>query len=115
LIASQTRLPAAAFDALRGRRRRQSAKGLAQSLEHAGTGTMSDLWSRLAEFTAPTLCVAGESDVKFTSIAQRMAHLFPNGRCKIVARAGHCAHLENFRAFAAIFTQFQVAKRSKMT
>ena len=75
-------------------RRRNDAAGLASSLRLAGTGTQRPLWDRLPSLTMPVLVVAGERDVKFVALAERMAGLIADATLAIVAGAGHTAHLE---------------------
>lgn len=110
----------ARFDA---ERRRNTAEGLASSLELAGTGAQASLWPRLPELAAsgiPVLAVTGADDPKFTAIAERMSALgaesvaqqrIPHPKAGtpvagIVARAipgaGHAAHLERPAAFVAL-------------
>jgi 2-succinyl-6-hydroxy-2,4-cyclohexadiene-1-carboxylate synthase len=94
-------LPAwARFDA---ERRRNSAEGLASSLELAGTGAQRSLWPRLAELRVPTLVVAGAADAKFAAIADRMAAAVgPAATARHLPGAGHAAHLERPAAALAL-------------
>ena len=82
-------------------RRQNTTRGLASSLLHAGTGTQSSLWPRLAEITAPTLVMAGEHDTKFTSIGHDLvAAIGANATFTAIREAGHAAHLEDPEAVA---------------
>lgn len=85
-------LPADPHD--RTHRRRNTAAGLASSLRTAGTGSQPSLWGRLHEITVPVLVLAGERDVKFTSIGRGMTDRLPNATFAMVAAAGHAAHTE---------------------
>jgi pimeloyl-ACP methyl ester carboxylesterase len=76
-------------------RRRNTAEGLATSLELAGTGSQAPLWDALPDIEAPVLVVAGEDDHRYAAIAERTAAAIgPNARAALVPGAGHSAHLE---------------------
>jgi 2-succinyl-6-hydroxy-2,4-cyclohexadiene-1-carboxylate synthase len=84
-------------------RRRNTVRGLAQSLRRAGTGTQEPLWDRLGELTVPVLVVAGERDEKFAAHGRRMAGAIgTSATFATVPGAGHPAHLEQPAAFVAI-------------
>jgi 2-succinyl-6-hydroxy-2,4-cyclohexadiene-1-carboxylate synthase len=84
-------------------RRRNSAEGLATSLELAGTGSQRPLWGRLAAIDVPVLVVAGEDDHRYAAIAERTATAIgANARSALVAGAGHSAHLEQPDRFAEL-------------
>ena len=84
--------PGARFD---DERRRNTAEGLATSLELAGTGSQAPLWDALPDIEAPVLVVAGEDDHRYAAIAERTAGAIgPNARAALVPGAGHSAHLE---------------------
>jgi 2-succinyl-6-hydroxy-2,4-cyclohexadiene-1-carboxylate synthase len=76
-------------------RRRNTAEGLARSLELAGTGSQRPLWSSLPGIDVPVLVMAGENDERYAAIARRTAAAIgPNARVALVPEAGHSAHLE---------------------
>jgi 2-succinyl-6-hydroxy-2,4-cyclohexadiene-1-carboxylate synthase len=87
-------------------RRRNTAEGLATSLELAGTGAQDNLWPRLPQLGAaafPTLAVTGADDAKFTAIAERMAGAASPGLvARTIPGAGHAAHLERPAAFLSL-------------
>jgi 2-succinyl-6-hydroxy-2,4-cyclohexadiene-1-carboxylate synthase len=87
-------------------RRRNTAEGLASSLELAGTGAQANLWPRLPDLGAagfPTLAVTGAEDARFTAIAERMASVMgPGADARALPGAGHAAHLERPAAFLAL-------------
>lgn len=66
---------------------------IAAVLRGIGTGEMAPLWERLTELTMPVSVLAGERDVKFQAIAQRIARLLPAARAEIVP-GGHRLPLE---------------------
>jgi 2-succinyl-6-hydroxy-2,4-cyclohexadiene-1-carboxylate synthase len=89
--------PEARFD---DERRRNTAEGLATSLELAGTGSQRPLWDDLATIEVPVLVVAGRDDHRYADIAARTAAVIgPNAQAALVDGAGHSAHLEQPEAF----------------
>jgi pimeloyl-ACP methyl ester carboxylesterase len=68
---------------------RNETVGLAAALRGVGTGAMTPLWSRLGELAMPVLVLAGERDVKFTAIGERLAAAMPGAELEIVPGAGH--------------------------
>jgi len=62
---------------------------LAEVLRGVGTGSMTPLWDRLGELSMPVLVVAGERDVRYRAIAERMADAIPRASLVVVPRAGH--------------------------
>jgi 2-succinyl-6-hydroxy-2,4-cyclohexadiene-1-carboxylate synthase len=84
-------------------RRRNTAEGLATSLERAGTGNQAPLWDRLATIDVPTLVVAGRDDERYAAIAaSTAAAIGPNATVALVPGAGHSAHLEQPERFTAL-------------
>lgn len=75
-------------------RRRNTARGLAESLQLCGQGNQEPLWRRLATSTVPILAVAGARDVKYVALARRIAATAPHGRLCVIPDAGHSAALE---------------------
>jgi 2-succinyl-6-hydroxy-2,4-cyclohexadiene-1-carboxylate synthase len=81
-------------------RRRNTAEGLATSLELAGTGSQLPLWGALGGIDVPVLVVAGADDAPYAAIATRTAGAIGrNARAALVDGAGHSAHLEQPAAF----------------
>jgi 2-succinyl-6-hydroxy-2,4-cyclohexadiene-1-carboxylate synthase len=79
----------------RDERRRNTADGLARSLELAGTGSQHPLWPALPGIEAPVLVMAGEADERYAAIGRRTAAAIgANARVALVPGAGHSAHLE---------------------
>lgn len=84
-------------------RRRNTAEGLASSLELAGTGSQTPLWDRLPELQMPVLVVAGADDARYAALAAAMASsVGANAEVALVPDAGHAAHLERPDAFLAL-------------
>ena len=102
-------LPAPLASALRERRLRSSAAGLASALRHLGAGAQPPLWDELPRLRVPTLLLAGEGDAKFSEIARQMAERIPDARLRLLPRCGHSPHLETparfAEAIAGFFTQ----------
>ena len=89
-------------DPLENAARSRDAKGLANSLRHAGTGTQSWLGDRLIDCRAPTLIIAGKNDQKFVHEAQLLSKALTNSSTTLVEHAGHSAHLEQPAALARL-------------
>jgi 2-succinyl-6-hydroxy-2,4-cyclohexadiene-1-carboxylate synthase len=87
-------------------RRRNTAEGLASSLELAGTAAQEPLWGRLSELGTAhlaVLAVAGADDPKFAAIAERMVDAIgATATARAIAGAGHAAHLERPQAFLTV-------------
>jgi len=92
--------------AVRERRLRQSAEGLASALRHLGSGAQPPLWDELPLLRAPVLLVAGERDAKFGAIARDMAGAIPGSRVVLVPSSGHSPHLESPQRHAATLAAF---------
>ncbi len=75
-------------------RLRNTAEGLATSLRLAGTGTQVPLWDRLHSLNMPVLGMAGEHDLKFHPMAERIAASVPHGSFGTIFGAGHAAHVQ---------------------
>lgn len=79
----------------RNDRIRNTAKGLADSLRFAGTGTQEPQWPNLHQLSMPVHLIVGELDVKFTTIAKDMQPLLQSSELKVVSNVGHTVHLED--------------------
>jgi 2-succinyl-6-hydroxy-2,4-cyclohexadiene-1-carboxylate synthase len=111
LIASQARLPEAWQAAMRERRSRLRATGLAASLDGFGQGTVEPVWDRLGELRLPVMICAGAEDEKYAAQAKKMAEACASAELLIVPAAGHMAHLENLPAFATGLRSFVARHR----
>jgi 2-succinyl-6-hydroxy-2,4-cyclohexadiene-1-carboxylate synthase len=106
LFASQASLPAEARAALRERRMRGSARGLAGSLRGMGAGSQPSLWEALPGLTMPGLLISGALDAKYVAIGAQAARLMPNAAPVIIPDAGHTVHLERPEAFEKVVVGF---------
>ena len=79
----------------RNDRIRNTAKGLADSLRFAGTGTQEPLWPNLHQLSMPVHLIVGELDKKFRTIAKDMQPLLHTSDLKVVPNVGHTVHLED--------------------
>lgn len=79
-----------------------SAKGLADSLRFAGTGTQESQWEHLHGLSMPIHLIVGELDSKFTAIADEMNKLLSSCKMNVVPKVGHTVHLENPTATAQL-------------
>jgi 2-succinyl-6-hydroxy-2,4-cyclohexadiene-1-carboxylate synthase len=106
LFASQSGLPVEIFEAQRNRRLGQTPTGMAHSLRGMGAGRQSYLMARLGEIETPTLLLAGALDERYARLAEAMGLLIRDSRVKIIAKAGHAAHLEQPDVFIAAVERF---------
>jgi 2-succinyl-6-hydroxy-2,4-cyclohexadiene-1-carboxylate synthase len=82
---------------------RNTAEGLATSLELAGTGAQAPVWDALGAIDVPVLWVAGEDDESYAAVAREaVAAIGANARAALVPGAGHSAHLEQPGRFAEL-------------
>ncbi|MFP2896584.1 2-succinyl-6-hydroxy-2,4-cyclohexadiene-1-carboxylate synthase [Corallococcus sp. 4LFB] len=88
------RLPEPEQAALRERRKACTAQGLAGALETLGLGVQPDYWPSLHRQRLPTLLLTGDQDVKFTTLARRMAAELPVVWRHAFAGVTHAPHLE---------------------
>lgn len=79
----------------RSERLSNSAKGMADSLRFAGTGTQESQWHNLHKLLMPVHLVVGETDTKFTAIANDMQALLSSSQLTVVPSVGHTVHLED--------------------
>ena len=101
LIRPQTGIPEPRRTALARRRRVNTARGLAFSLQAVGSGTLPSRWSRLGEDPAAVL-LTGEQDRKFTGTAGRIRATYPHFHHIVLPGCGHAPHLEAPEALAAV-------------
>ncbi|MCC5807448.1 MAG: 2-succinyl-6-hydroxy-2,4-cyclohexadiene-1-carboxylate synthase [Opitutales bacterium] len=104
IIQTQDNIRASWLEPMKTRRRCLDPAALAHSLRGLGTGAMPSLWDRLPTLHVPTTLFVGETDTKFLDIAREMRSRCPALSLTIVPAAGHCAHLENPKAFLDVFS-----------
>jgi 2-succinyl-6-hydroxy-2,4-cyclohexadiene-1-carboxylate synthase len=84
--------------------RRNRPDALAAVLRGLGTGEMQSLWQRLGELRMPVTVLAGERDLKYRELGQRMVELLLDARLAIIA-GGHGLPLENPVALASVLAR----------
>ncbi len=98
--------------ALREQRLANDPLGLARSLRGMGTGAQPPLHGQLRRLTMPVLLVAGEADVKFRVIAEKLGAEISNSEVAVIPDAGHAVHIENPKALVNRVREF-LAKTSR--
>ena len=106
LFKSQKSLPTHIQGRIRDQRLRNNPIGLANTLRVIGPGTQPSINEMLPSISIPVLCIAGEYDQKFTTIARKMCNKLQNGRLRIIPGAGHATHLEKPQDFNRIVLDF---------
>lgn len=94
-------------DPLERAARSRDARGLANSLRYAGTGTQVWLGEKVTSLAVPTLIVAGANDPKFVGEAHLLNDVLKNATTSLVPHAGHAAHLERPDEVAALIAGLQ--------
>ena len=87
-------------------RRRNDAHGLSYALSELGPGSQPSYWESLPQLNVPTLAVAGARDAKFAAVASEMCSLIAGCQRRLVADAGHVAHLEKPATFVRLLSEF---------
>ncbi len=99
LFQSHQKLPAELRAAQRSERVRHSVEGLAQSLEHMGTGVMPSMWSQLQSIHRPVHLITGALDSRYEAIANEMRDMVRRAEHSVIPHSGHTPHLEAPRLF----------------
>jgi 2-succinyl-6-hydroxy-2,4-cyclohexadiene-1-carboxylate synthase len=97
---AQPMFAALPLDPLEREARSSNAKGLANSLRFAGTGTQVWLAPLLPSVNVPTLTLAGSLDQKFSAEARAIAESVKHGQVALIDGAQHAAHIERPEATA---------------
>lgn len=84
----------------------QRRREIARSFVDWSVANQESLWDRLTEIKIPVLWIAGESDAKFSAIAQEAAAKSPNFALAIAPTAGHRVPWENEAWLAETIHQF---------
>ena len=106
LFATQGKLTPRLRSLTRERKLSNHPEALAACLRGLGTGAQPSFWDALPRISIPTLLMAGEEDLKFTQVAERMAAGIPRSVLRLMPRAGHAIHLENPFAWLAAARTF---------
>lgn len=80
-------------------------EALAQSLLDFSNGSLEPVWDRLHQVRLPVHLIAGEHDLKFRSLHERMQSLFCNASCQTLPGVGHAPHLEDPGAFVSLLRE----------
>ncbi len=83
---------------------RNRPDGVAAALRGIGTGDMEPLWGRLGRLRIPVTVMAGNRDVKFCLLGERLAGLLPDARLHLVP-GGHGLPFEDPRAIAEAISE----------
>jgi 2-succinyl-6-hydroxy-2,4-cyclohexadiene-1-carboxylate synthase len=73
----------------------QRRREIARSFVDWSVANQENLWDRLNEIKVPVLWIAGESDTKFSAIAQEASAKSPNFSLAIAPATGHRVPWEN--------------------
>lgn len=87
-------------------RRRNEPSGLAYALRELGPGSQPSYWDVLTLLRMPVLTVAGAHDTKFATLADDMCALIPGCQRRLIADAGHVAHLERPSTAVRLVAEF---------
>jgi 2-succinyl-6-hydroxy-2,4-cyclohexadiene-1-carboxylate synthase len=88
-------------DAAAADTRRLTARQIAGTLRAFGAGTLAPLWARLDSVDLPVAVLAGERDLAYREIGQRIAATVRDGHFELVTGAGHRLALEAPTAIVA--------------
>jgi 2-succinyl-6-hydroxy-2,4-cyclohexadiene-1-carboxylate synthase len=80
---------------------------LARLLRSAGQGVLDPVWPELLTFELPWLASAGARDEGYSSEARKIASTAPNAIARVVADAGHAAHLQQPEEVASLIADFR--------
>jgi 2-succinyl-6-hydroxy-2,4-cyclohexadiene-1-carboxylate synthase len=81
-------------------------RDLALLMRTAGQGAMDPFWFDLGRLDLPVLALAGSRDNRYTAAARRIAREAPNASARVVAEAGHAAHLQQPAEVARLIAEF---------
>jgi 2-succinyl-6-hydroxy-2,4-cyclohexadiene-1-carboxylate synthase len=89
-------------DPLERAARSHDARGMANSLRKAGTGSQDWLSDAARSLQVPTSILVGEKDEKFIREGRLLLETLAESELTTIAGAGHAAHLEQPHAVAAL-------------
>ncbi len=88
------------------RKLKNDSSKLGLSLKYSGTGAMKSLWDLLPDIQTQVLCISGELDKKFCSIAQEVCDMYTNFSHLIFDDISHNVHFEQEEKFAHIVKKY---------
>ncbi|MCE9616466.1 MAG: 2-succinyl-6-hydroxy-2,4-cyclohexadiene-1-carboxylate synthase [Lentisphaerae bacterium] len=100
------------LDRMLARRRRNEPDELARAMRGLGVGHQPALWEQLGALTMPILLLAGEFDLKYVDVSERMQHLCRKASRVIVSSAGHNVHVDNPEAYLRAVRGFLLGLRA---
>jgi 2-succinyl-6-hydroxy-2,4-cyclohexadiene-1-carboxylate synthase len=106
LFDTQKSLPSKIRRRIKDQRLKSSPIGLANTLRAAGPGAQPSLYKLLPGIKIPVLCVVGECDLEFITIARKICSKLQNGRLGIIPGAGHAPHVEKPHEFNRVVLTF---------
>ena len=106
LFNSQKSLPTHIQDRIRSQRLKSNPIGLANTLLAIGPGAQPPINELLPAVNIPVLCITGEYDRKFTTIARRMCEKLQRGQLEVIPGTGHAPHIEKPSAFNKVVLAF---------
>ncbi len=94
------------FQEQKSRRLRLNPDILQFWLRDFSPGRIPAQWSRLTQFQAPVLYIAGMNDKKYLEIGERIGQKFPQTQIRNLPDCGHNCHLENPTLFIESVNKF---------
>jgi 2-succinyl-6-hydroxy-2,4-cyclohexadiene-1-carboxylate synthase len=93
-------------EAQRDGRLSHDPRDLAMLMRTAGQGAIEPFWFDLGRLDMPVLALAGSRDERYTTAARRIAREAPNATARVIAEAGHAAHLQQPAEVARLIAEF---------
>lgn len=106
LFQTQKSLPSDEREKLRFQRLQTPPEGAAGSLRGMSPGRCDSVWGSLPHINLPVLLIAGEHDLRYESIAERMSRVIPQSEMWLAPGAGHAVHLEQPTSFTDVVLDF---------
>lgn len=98
------------LDELKARRGQNDPYWMARVVEELSPGRQPALWGKLKCLNMPVLLLAGEQDVKYKALVQKMGQKILNVRIEMAPGVGHNIHLENPDWYTERLRAFWMAK-----
>ncbi len=106
IFRTQTSISNSQITDQRNMRLNNNVVGLANMLRKIGTGSLYPLNDILPNISIPSLCIAGDKDFKYSTIAKNMSNNLRNSTYMTVQDAGHNTHFEKPEIFTKIVSDF---------